>query len=83
MKKNRSNFTGRRHAARIRSPWLRRAFRNAKVRDLEAAAEVIVTLMRRKEQLFPHDHRAILSWEVSELGNQFHVSVASLADVSG
>jgi hypothetical protein len=62
---------------------LRRAFRNAKVTDLEAAAEVIVTLMRRKEQLFPHDRRTILSWEVSELGNQFHVSVASLADVSG
>jgi hypothetical protein len=59
---------------------LRRAFRNAKVRDLEAAAEVIVTLMRRKEQLFPHDHRTIVSWEVSESGGQCHVSVASLVD---
>ena len=59
---------------------LRRAFRKAKVTDVEAPAEVIVTLMRRKEQLFPHDHRTIVSWEVSESGDQCHVSVASLVD---
>ena len=59
---------------------LRQSFRRAKVRDVEGAAEVIVTLMRRKEQLFPDDHRTILSWEVSESGGQCHVSVASLVE---
>jgi hypothetical protein len=57
---------------------LRQAFRNANVRDIEAAAQVIVTLMRRKEQLFPDDRRTIVSWAVSESGNQCHVTVASL-----
>jgi hypothetical protein len=59
---------------------LRRAFRKANVREVEAAAEVIVKLMRRKEQLFPDDNRTIVSWEVSESGDQCHVSVASLVD---
>lgn len=59
---------------------LRQAFRNAKVRDVEAAAEVIVTLLRRKEQLFPDDRRTIVSWEVSESNGQCHVAVASLVD---
>ena len=59
---------------------LRYAFRNANVRGVEAAAEVIVGLMRRKEQLFPDDCRTILSWEVSESDGQYHVAVASLAD---
>ena len=59
---------------------LRGAFRKAEIRDVEAAAEVIVTLMRRKEQLFPHDNRTIVSWEVSESGDQCHVSIASLVD---
>jgi hypothetical protein len=59
---------------------LRRAFRKAEIRDVEAAAEVIASLMRRKEQLFPHDHRTIVSWQVSESGDQCHVSVASLVD---
>jgi hypothetical protein len=57
---------------------LRQAFHRAKVRDVEAAAEVIVALMRRKEELFPDDHRTIVSWQVSEVGDQCHVSVASL-----
>lgn len=59
---------------------LRDAFRNAKVRDIEAVAEVIVTLMRRKEELFPDDRRTIVSWEVSESDGQYHVAVASLVD---
>ena len=58
---------------------LRQAFRNANVRDVEAAAEVIVMLMRRKEQLFPDDRRTIVSWGVSESGGKCHVTVASLA----
>ena len=36
--------------------------------------------MRRKEQLFPDDHRTILSWEVSDSGGEFHLSVASLVE---
>lgn len=32
---------------------LRQSIRGAKVRDVEGVAEAIVTLMRRKEQLFP------------------------------
>jgi hypothetical protein len=61
---------------------LRDAFRRAKVRfrDVQAAAEVIVTLMRRKEELFPDDRRTIVSWTLSESGDQFHVSVASLIE---
>jgi hypothetical protein len=59
---------------------LRQAFRNAKIRDVEPAAEVIVALMRRKEQLFPDDRRTIMSWEVSESDGQCHVAVASLVD---
>jgi hypothetical protein len=57
---------------------LRQAFRKANVRDVEAA-EVIVMLMRRKEQLFPDDRRTIVSWGVSESGGKCHVTVASLA----
>jgi hypothetical protein len=59
---------------------LRQSFRRAKVRDVEGMAAVIVTLMRRKEQLFPDDDRTIVSWEVSESGGQCHVTVASLVD---
>lgn len=59
---------------------LRQAFRNAKVKDVEAAAEVIVALMRRKEQLFPDDCRTIVNWEVSESDGQCHVAVASFVD---
>jgi hypothetical protein len=59
---------------------LRQSFRRVKVRDVEGMAEVIVTLMRRKEQLFPDDDRTIVSWEVSESGGQCHVTVASLVD---
>ena len=59
---------------------LREAVRSAKVREVEAIVEVIGTLMRRKEQLFPDDHRTIMSWEVSESGGQCHVTVASLVE---
>lgn len=59
---------------------LRQSFRRAKIRDIEAVAEVIVTLMRRKEQLFPDDDRTIVSWEVYESAGQCHVTVASLVD---
>ena len=59
---------------------LRQSLRRAKVRDEEGVAEVIVTLMRRKEQLFPDDHRTIVSWEVSTSGGQCHVTVASLVE---
>ena len=61
-----------------RAEALRQAFRKAKVEDVEATAEMIVTLIRRKEQLFPDDHRTIVSWEVAESGEQCHVTVASL-----
>jgi len=59
---------------------LRQSFRCAEVRDVESAAEVIVALMRRKEHLFPGDQRTIVSWEVSELDGQCHVTVASLVE---
>ena len=59
---------------------LREALRNAKVREDEAIVEVIGTLLRRKERLFPDDHRTIMSWEVSESGGQCHVTVASLVE---
>jgi hypothetical protein len=59
---------------------LRKCFRRAKVRDVEGVAQVIISLMRRKEQLFPDDDRPIVSWEVSESDGQWHVTVASLAD---
>jgi hypothetical protein len=59
---------------------LGQSFRRARVRDVEGVAEVIVTLMRRKEQLFPNDDRTIVTWEVSESGGQCHVTVASLVD---
>jgi len=59
---------------------LRQSFHHAKVRDVEGVAEVIITLMRRKEQLFPDDDRTIVSWEVSESSGQCHVTVASLVD---
>ncbi len=58
---------------------LRQAFRKANVRGVEAAAELIVMLMRRKEDLFPDDRRTIVSWGVSESGGKCHVTVASLA----
>jgi hypothetical protein len=59
---------------------LRQFFRGAKVRDVEGMGELIVALMRRKEQLFPDDHRTIVSWEVSELDDHYHVSVVSLVE---
>lgn len=59
---------------------LRQSFRHAKVRDVAGVAEVIVTLMRRKQDLFPADQRTIVSWEVSESDGQCHVSVASLIE---
>ena len=59
---------------------LRQSFRREKVRHWEGVAEVIGTLMRRKEQLFPDDPRTILSWEVSDSGGEFHLSVASLVE---
>jgi hypothetical protein len=59
---------------------LRQCFRDAKVRDVEGVAQVIVSLMRRKEQLFPDDDRTIVGWEVSESDGQYHVTVASLVD---
>ena len=58
---------------------LRDAFKKAKVKDIEPAAKVIVTLMSRKEQMFPEDDRTIVHWEVSESDGQCHVTVASLA----
>jgi hypothetical protein len=57
---------------------LRDAFKKAKVRDRESVAEVIVTLMRRKQQLFPDDGRTIVHWEISESADEYHVTVASL-----
>jgi hypothetical protein len=63
-----------------RSDALREALSSAKIRDVEGTAEVIVALMRRKEQLFPDDRRTIVSWEVSESDDQCHVVVASLVD---
>jgi len=59
---------------------LRESLRGTKASDAEGAAELIVTLMRRKEQLFPEDDRPIVSWEVSESDDQCHVTVASLLD---
>jgi hypothetical protein len=49
-------------------------------RDVQALAEVVVSLMQRKDALFPDDRRVIVSWEVSESGDQHHVNVASLIE---
>jgi hypothetical protein len=58
---------------------LGQAFRSAKMRNLQAPADMIVALMRRKEDLFPGDNRTIVTWEVWESAGQFHVNVASVA----
>ncbi len=57
---------------------LRKAFRHAKVKNAQHQAEMIVELLRRKEQLFPTDDRTIVHWEVWESDNEFHVNVASV-----
>ena len=56
---------------------LRQALRNARTREVQAHSELIVKLMQRKEALFPDDDRAIVHWEISESGDQDHLSVMS------
>ena len=43
----------------------------------EIMKELIMTLMKRKLALFPDIRRFIVSYEVSDLGDQWHLSVAS------
>ncbi len=56
------------------SDALRKIRGNSAALDL---AELVVTLMRRKEHLFPDDDRTILDWEVSESQDQYHLQVLS------
>jgi hypothetical protein len=46
-------------------------------KNKEIMKELIMTLMKRKQALFPDIRRFIISYEVSDLGNQWHLSVAS------
>jgi len=62
-----------------RQAALDQVFRNARVKNRQEPAELIVALMQRKSQLFPHDDRAIVHFEVSESDGEFHVVVASTA----
>lgn len=59
---------------------LRQSLRRAQVSEGQGVVEMIDTLLRRKEQLFPDDRRTIMSWEVSESDGQCHVTVASLVE---
>ena len=45
--------------------------------DKEIMNELIIALMKRKINLFPEIHRFIVDFEVSDMGNQWHLSVAS------
>ena len=56
---------------------LKQALRDAKTSDVQAHSDLILELMRRKEALFPDDDRTIVHWEVSESGEQYHLSVMS------
>ena len=47
------------------------------VKDKNTMKELILILMKRKLDLFPDVRRFIISYEVSDLGNEWHLSVAS------
>ena len=47
------------------------------VQDREDMTEIILELIRRKELLFPDNHRMIVNFEITESGNNFHVAIAS------
>jgi hypothetical protein len=59
---------------------VRQSLRGAKTKDVDGAAKLIVTLMRRKEHLFPDDDRTIVSWELAESEGQCHVTVAFVVE---
>ena len=65
---------------RERTQAFREIIAGAAAKDRHAVADILVALVRRKEELFPDDRRTIVHWEVSELADEYHVSVASITD---
>jgi len=64
---------------REREQAFRKAVAGAAAKDRDAVGDILMALVRRKEHLFPDDDRTIVHWEVSELADEYHVSVASIA----
>jgi hypothetical protein len=43
----------------------------------EEIHELVFAMMERKRQLYPDDHRYVVDFQVDDLGDTFHISVAS------
>ncbi|MEO6808181.1 MAG: hypothetical protein ABI353_03600 [Isosphaeraceae bacterium] len=56
---------------------LRTGFARSSAKDRVAAREFIETMIRRKEELFASNRRMIASFKLTNLGDQYHLSVAS------
>lgn len=45
--------------------------------DKNVGEDIIETLAKRKQKLYPDIHRLIIEYHLSDLGNSYHLSVAS------
>jgi hypothetical protein len=61
-----------------RDQYLMDGMRKLDAPDLEMLQSLLEALMRRKQQLFPHDRRMIVSSEVTLTPAGYHITVASL-----